>query len=51
MPDSGCKILDLLAVDQTKREFKDFEEALLVGTPLPMPEPVFPRFIEDGQTQ
>ena len=50
MPDASCKILDLLAVDKTKREFKDFDETLVAGTSLPMPEPVFPRFVEDGQT-
>lgn len=49
IPDSSSKLLDMLAVPNTQRQFKHLtpEFALKAGTPLPPPEPVFPRFIKD----
>ena len=49
MPKSAEKILDLIAVDPSCRDFKDFDKPLASGTTLPTPEPVFPRFIEDSK--
>ena len=48
MPNSSSKILDLLAVPENQRSFAHLstEFALSPGTPLPPPEPVFPRFME-----
>jgi len=44
MPRSTGKLLDLLA--QTGREFSDIATPLVPGTPLPAPEPVYPRYVE-----
>lgn len=44
MPRSTGKLLDLLA--QTGREFSDIATPLVPGTPLPTPEPVYPRYVE-----
>ena len=48
MPESSSKILTLLTVPEDQRSFKHLAEnyALKSGTPLPVPTPVFPRFIE-----
>ena len=45
VPQSSAKLLDLLAVPN--RNFSDFGKSLIAGTALPMPVPVFPRFVED----
>ncbi|MEI4389958.1 hypothetical protein V9111_10445, partial [Streptococcus agalactiae] len=44
MPGSAGRILDLLA--QQGRTFADLATPLTPGTPLPAPEPVFPRYVE-----
>ncbi|WP_159586033.1 methionine--tRNA ligase [Chelativorans xinjiangense] len=48
IPASAEKLLDLLAVPADKRLFADIGEAgaLQPGTPLPAPQPVFPRYVE-----
>ncbi|MCF8531537.1 MAG: methionine--tRNA ligase [Reyranella sp.] len=46
MPDSAGKILDQLAVSAESRTFASFDRELEVGTPLPKPQGVFPRFVE-----
>ena len=48
VPDSAARILDQLAVPAQARTFQSLGEggALTPGTPLPKPEPVFPRFVE-----
>jgi methionyl-tRNA synthetase len=48
MPGSAAKLLDLLAVPQDERSFThvDGAHALVSGTVLPPPAPVFPRYIE-----
>ncbi|MCT7375394.1 methionine--tRNA ligase [Chelativorans salis] len=48
IPGSAEKLLDLLAVPADKRGFADITEAgmLQSGTPLPAPQPVFPRYVE-----
>lgn len=46
MPESTAKLLDLLAVDQAKRQFKSEQAALVPDTDLPKPEGVFPRYVE-----
>jgi methionyl-tRNA synthetase len=56
MPDSTAKILDQLAVPETARTFAFLnrgesltdENSLEPGTPLPKPEGVFPRFVEEA---
>ncbi len=47
MPESAGKLLDLVAVPATKRDFAHFGEAgkLQPGTPLEAPKPVFPRYV------
>ena len=49
MPGSMGKLLDLLAVPESKRNFADIGEAgrLASGTPLPPPAPIFPRYAQE----
>jgi methionyl-tRNA synthetase len=52
MPDARAKLLDQLAVPEGTRTFDHFgpDHALVVGTELPKPQGVFPRFVEpEGQ--
>ncbi|MCA3675382.1 MAG: hypothetical protein INF05_10300 [Methylobacterium sp.] len=48
MPESGAKLLDLLAVPAEARNFAAADSAhrLVPGTPLPEPKGLFPRFNE-----
>ena len=48
IPDSAAKILDLLVLADDKRGFESLgpDHALAVGTELPKPEGVFPRFVD-----
>ena len=50
MPDASAKILDQLAVPHDERGFDRLAEgqALASGTPLPPPQGVFPRFVEEA---
>jgi len=52
VPGSAAKLLDLLAVPQDQRSFAHFDErnGLVSGTVLPAPEPVFPRYVEQGES-
>ncbi len=47
MPDSMAKLLDQLAVPTNVRDLAAIDTELSPGTPLPKPEGVFPRFVED----
>ncbi len=47
VPASAAKLLDVLAVPETKRSFGSFGERLASGTALPAPQPIFPRFVEE----
>jgi len=47
MPDSMAKMLDQLAVDAGARSFAALESRLAPGTPLPAPQPIFPRYVEE----
>ncbi|GAB4394334.1 MAG: methionine--tRNA ligase [Kiloniellaceae bacterium] len=47
MPDATAKMLDQLAVLAEARDFASLEDRLVPGTPLPKPEGVFPRFVEE----
>jgi methionyl-tRNA synthetase len=51
MPESASRILDQLAVPADRRAFEHLAaaDALKPGTPLPKPEGVFPRYVEDGE--
>ena len=51
MPDSAARLLDLLAVPADARSFAQVGEshALKAGTLLPAPQPVFPRYVEQGE--
>ncbi|WP_011580921.1 MULTISPECIES: methionine--tRNA ligase [Chelativorans] len=52
IPSSAEKLLDLLSVPQDRRGFADVGETAMLapGTPLPAPQPVFPRYVEqEGQ--
>ena len=46
VPASAAKLLDLLAVPEGARRFADFDAALVSGTALPAPAPVFPRYVD-----
>jgi len=48
MPGSMAKLLDQLAVPTDARDFAALETRLKPGTPLPKPEGVFPRFVEEA---
>ncbi|HEX2256060.1 MAG TPA: methionine--tRNA ligase, partial [Afifellaceae bacterium] len=50
MPSAGEKLLDLLAVPAEARDFAALgaNGRLAPGTPLPPPQPVFPRYVEDS---
>ena len=51
IPGSAAKLLDLLAVPADKRSFANLgaADALVSGTKLPAPEPVFPRYVEQAE--
>jgi len=49
MPDSATRLLDILAVPVERRFFADVGTRLAVGTPLPPPTPIFPRYVEEGE--
>ncbi len=51
MPGSATKLLDLLAVPADRRDFAQVGEAdaLIPGTPLPVPAGVFPRYVEQAE--
>ncbi len=48
IPGSAAKLLDTLAVADDKRDFEHLADAyaLMPGTALPAPQPVFPRYVE-----
>ena len=48
IPTAGAKMLDLLAVPESKRQFAHAtkESALVGDTVLPAPAPIFPRYVE-----
>ncbi len=50
MPGSAAKLLDFLAVPESKRKFTDLDKRLAAGTPLPTPTGIFPRYVEEGAT-
>ena len=47
VPGSAAKLLDLLAVPEEKRMFADLGTPLTPGTPLPAPQPIFPRYVDE----
>jgi methionyl-tRNA synthetase len=53
IPGSASKLLDLLAVAADERQFVHVAEnhALVPGTALPAPEPVFPRYVEQAAAE
>ena len=48
VPQSATKLLDALSVEQ--RNFVDLPKRLVSGIALPAPAPIFPRFVEAGET-
>ena len=49
MPASAAKLLDLIGISQSERNFDRLgvtDRRALPGTALPAPAPVFPRYIE-----
>ena len=48
LPTSASKLLDLLAVDPNSRDFSQLESGkrIKAGVTLPVPAPVFPRYVE-----
>jgi methionyl-tRNA synthetase len=50
MPGAAARLLDALAVPKTARSFTDLESRLVAGTSLPAPSPIFPRYVEEGET-
>ena len=53
MPDASSKILDQLALGPDERGFDRLGPggALTAGTPLPAPQGVFPRFVEEAKSE
>jgi methionyl-tRNA synthetase len=51
VPGSAAKLLDLLAVPEDERSFAHVADAhaLVSGTSLPAPTPVFPRYVEQAE--
>jgi methionyl-tRNA synthetase len=50
MPDAASTILDQLAVDANQRILANMDNKdLKPGTPLPKPQPVFPRYVEEEE--
>ncbi len=50
MPGAAAKLLDLLAVPPNSRSFASMGVKLVSRTPLPAPAPIFPRYVEEGET-
>ncbi len=48
IPDGAGRLLDLLAVEDDKRMFRVRQAALVPGTELPAPSPVFPRYVDES---
>ncbi|MCA0434073.1 MAG: methionine--tRNA ligase [Proteobacteria bacterium] len=48
VPGASAKLLDLLAVGEGERSFAAIGRRLTPGAALPAPQPVFPRFVEEG---
>ncbi len=48
VPQSAARLLDVLGVEM--RSFDDLPNRLVAGTVLPNPTPIFPRFVEEGET-
>jgi methionyl-tRNA synthetase len=51
IPGSAQKLLDILAVPHDQRDFTRLamDNHIVSGTPLPAPEPIFPRYLETGE--
>ncbi len=49
VPASAARLLDLLAIPTDERTFADLGKRLVTGTPLPAPQPVFPRYVEEAE--
>jgi methionyl-tRNA synthetase len=48
IPDGAAKLLDLLCVDETQRQFQAVQASLVPGTALPRPHGVFPRHVDEA---
>ena len=48
MPESASKLLDQLAVPESKRDFAALDQTLTPGTALATPVGVFPRYVEEA---
>jgi len=46
VPASAAKLLDALSVPAGLRDFAYYDQRLVSGTPLPAPQPIFPRYVE-----
>ena len=46
MPDAAGKMLDILGVEQSERDFASFRARIKPGAQLPPPAPIFPRYVE-----
>ena len=47
VPQSAAKLLDALVVPEIQRDFVHYGKRLTSGTPLPTPQPIFPRYVEE----
>jgi methionyl-tRNA synthetase len=47
IPSSAATLLQLLGVEHHARSFADLGARLASGTPLPAPQPIFPRYVEE----
>ena len=46
MPDAAGKMLDILGVEQSERDFASFRARIKPSAQLPPPAPIFPRYVE-----
>jgi methionyl-tRNA synthetase len=47
MPDATARLLDQLGQGEDRRDFAALAEPLAPGTPLPKPQGVFPRYLDE----
>ena len=47
IPSSAATLLHLLGNQNATVSFADLDKRLVAGTPLPAPQPIFPRYVEE----
>ncbi|MGF7162656.1 methionyl-tRNA synthetase [Rhodoligotrophos appendicifer] len=47
IPGSGAKLLDLVGVEEGRRQFDDLSNSLTPGSAMPEPRAIFPRYVDE----